>query len=81
MKKPRFLKPSDFTPLTEPPENIFFAIKEAVEYPKPPEMRVNKKAAQSGRFCRFHNQPDHDTHECRHLKSLIEELLRENKLQ
>ena len=80
MKKPRFLKPSDFTPLTDTPENIFFATKDAVEYPKPSEMRVSKKAAQSGRFCRFHNQPGHDTNECRHLKSLIEELLRENKL-
>ena len=81
VKKPRFLKPSDFTPLTDTPENIFFATKDAAEYPKLPEMRVGKKAAQSGRFCRFHNQPGHDTNECRHLKSLIEELLRENKLQ
>ena len=35
----------------------------------------------NGRFCHFHNQPGHDTNECRHLMNLIEELLKQNKLQ
>ena len=52
-----------------------------MEYPKPPVLKLGKNAVQNGRFCRFHNQPGHDTNECRHLKSLIKELLRENKLQ
>ena len=81
VNKPRFLKPSDFTPLTDTPENIFFATKGVVEYPKPPKLRLGKNVSHNGRFCRFHNQPGHDTNECRHLKNLIEELLKENKLQ
>lgn len=44
-------------------------------------MRVGSKMEKSGRFCRFHNQPGHDTNECRHLKEVIKQLLKENKLQ
>ena len=81
VKKPRYFKPSDFTPLTDTPENIFFATKDVVEYPEPPKIKLGKNFVPNGRFCRFHNQPGHDTNECLHLKNLIEELLRENKLQ
>ena len=81
VKKTRHFKPSDFTPLTNTPENIFFATKDAIEYPKPPEMKLGKNVVHNGRFCRFHNQHGDDTNECRHLKNLIEELLRQNKLQ
>ena len=74
-------RPFNFTPLTDTLENIFFATKDDVNYPTPPKMRVGNKMEKSGRFCRFHNQPGHDTNECRQLKEVIEQLLKENKLQ
>ena len=67
--------------MTDTPENIFFATKDDVNYPTPPKMRVGSKMEKSGRLCRFHNQPDHDTNECRQLKEVIEQLLKKNKLQ
>ena len=81
LKKPRSFKPSEYTPLSDMPEHIYLAIKDSVDLPKPIPLRTGKKAIQSGKFCRFHNQPGHETDECRQLKNLIEELLRENKLQ
>jgi hypothetical protein len=81
LKKARRFKPSDFTPLADTLENIFLATKDTFDYPKPPELKVGKNAMRNGRFCQFHNQPGHNTNECRHLRNLIEELLRQNKLQ
>ena len=74
-------RPFNFTPLTDTLENIFFATKDDVNYPTPPKMRVGNKMEKNGRFGRFHNQPGHDTNECRQLKEVIEQLLKENKLQ
>ena len=78
-KKPRRFNPSDFTPLIDTPRNIFFATKDVVRYPKPPEM--TRGAKRNGKFCQFHNQPGHDTDQCRQLKKVIEELLEQGKLQ
>jgi hypothetical protein len=79
LKKVRCLKPPDFTPLTDTPENIFLATKDVVLYPKPTLMR--RSATDNGKFCQFHNQPGHDTNQCRHLRKGIEKLLKRNELQ
>ena len=42
---------------------------------------MKRGAVNNGKFCRFHNQPSHDTDQCRQLKNVIEELLKQNKLQ
>ena len=57
------------------------ATKDAEGYPSPKPVKVSEEAANSGRFCRFHNRPGHDTNECRHLRNLVEELIRKNRLQ
>ena len=80
-KKPRHFKPESFTPLNETPERIFLATKETTHYPDPPRMKVRGKTAKNGKFCRFHNQPGHDTNECRDLQIIIEELIKKNQLQ
>lgn len=80
-KKSRYFKPESYTPLNDTPERIFLATKESVRYPDPPRLFMEKKAMNNGKFCRFHNQPGHDTNECRHLQGLIEELIRKNQLQ
>ena len=79
-KRVRFLKAEDRTPLTETPEHIYFATRNTHDYPRPPPIHVGEKAAKSGKFCKFHNQPGHDTNECRYLRNLIEELIKQDKL-
>ena len=57
------------------------ATKATEDYPSPKPKKVSEEAANSGWFCQFHNRPGHDTNECRHLRNLIEELIRKNRLQ
>lgn len=70
-----------FSKIQNPLENVFLAAKDTKDYPQPKPLKVNDSNISSGRFCRFHNQPGHNTNECRHLKSLVEELIRKNRLQ
>ena len=79
LKKARRFIPPDFTPLTDTPESIFLATKDVVVYPKPSLLR--RSATDNGKFCQFHNQPGHETNQCRHLRKEIEELLKQNELQ
>ena len=79
LKKARRFIPSNFTPLTDTPESIFLATKDVVVYPKPSLMR--RSATDNGKFCQFHNQPGHETNQCRHLRKEIEELIKQNELQ
>ena len=81
VKKGRYFRPRDLTPLNDTPKNIYLATKDTVDYPKPPQLRMGKDSASNGKFCLYHNQPGHDTNECRHLKNAIEELVRQNQLQ
>lgn len=62
-----------FSKIQNPLENVFLAAKDTKDYPQPKPLKVNDSNISSGRFCRFHNQPGHNTNECRHLKSLVEE--------
>lgn len=80
-RRSHFFKDSEFTPLNDTIENIFRATKGTIAYPVPERMQVKDAAMKSGKFCQFHDQPGHSTNECRHLRSLVERLVRENYLQ
>ena len=77
----RLLDLSELTPLNNTPENIYLAIKDAEDYPEPRPIKGSDHLTKSGKFCWFHNQPGHNANKCSHLKSLIEELIRKNRMQ
>lgn len=70
-----------YTDLTGTIENIFLATQATMPYKKPPVKQSTEKKRQTGKFCRFHKIHGHDTNECCHLRDVIEEYIRNKKLQ
>lgn len=80
-KRLKEFRQEDYTALNDTPKNIYLAAQETEEYKKPPRREATEQQKHSGKFCRFHERHGHNTNECRYLKNLIEELIRDNKLK
>ena len=61
-------------------ENIYLDTYNILLYKKPPPRDSTKKEIATGKFCLFHGTHGHSTNECRHLRDVVEILLREGKL-
>ena len=53
---------------------------EVLQNKRPPPRESTEKERETGKFCLFHQIHGHSTNECRHLRDVVERLLREGKL-
>ena len=78
-KRPRFQTYENYTPLNDTLENIYLDTYNVLQYKRPPPRDSTEKEMATGKFCLFHGTHGHSTNECRHLRDVIEKLLREGK--
>uniref|UniRef100_A0A803PSB2 Reverse transcriptase domain-containing protein n=1 Tax=Cannabis sativa TaxID=3483 RepID=A0A803PSB2_CANSA len=67
-----------FTHLTENPKTIYLATQATVLYKNPLPIKNELSKRDISKFCRFHNDFNHDTNECQNMKSKIEFVIRKN---
>ena len=79
-KRPRFQTYENYSPLNDTLENIYLDTYNVLQYKRPPPRDSTEKEMATGKFCLFHGTHGHSTNECRHLRDVIEKLLREGKL-
>ncbi|XP_074347037.1 uncharacterized protein LOC141685858 [Apium graveolens] len=66
---------SNYTPLAASIDHIFEVNKDRGIFKKPYRLR-SWKCRDKKKYCDYHKSTGHDTHECRHLKDEIEELIK-----
>ncbi|XP_074324202.1 uncharacterized protein LOC141661118 [Apium graveolens] len=66
---------SNYTPLAASIDHIFEVNKDRGIFKKP-ERLTSWQSRDKKKYCEYHESTGHDTHECRHLKDEIEELIK-----
>ncbi|KAL0462914.1 UNVERIFIED_CONTAM: hypothetical protein Slati_0179000 [Sesamum latifolium] len=69
-----------YTPLTVPITQALMAVEGKCLQARPKSWKEGPNAPSSTKFCHFHNDYDHTTEECRHLKNEIERLIQDGYL-
>ena len=71
-RRPKF---TSFTPLVMPIKQVLMQIKDelALQWLRP--IHVPTKVRDKSKYCRFHQDHDHRTEECRHLQDQVETLI------
>jgi len=77
-REPRF---TSYTGLTETPERVYLDTRGQIPYRKPMRREPTDDERKSERYCVFHELNGHDTNNYKHLKDLIEEHVRNGRLQ
>ena len=74
-------RPSKFTPLVMPIDQILTEIRDepSLKWPRP--LQLEPSLHDKRKYCRFHKDHGHYTEDCKDLKEQIEELIRNGKLQ
>ena len=81
-KKPRReSKFSSYTDLTETLERIYLDTRGRLQYRRPAKREPSEYERTSGKHCLFHELDGHNTNDCRHLRDIIEEHVRNGHLQ
>jgi len=75
---PRF---ASYTGLTETPARIYLDTRGHIPYQRPTRREPTDRERKSERYCIFHELNGHDTNSCSHLKDVIEEHVRNGRLQ
>ncbi|KAL8155442.1 hypothetical protein AgCh_000727 [Apium graveolens] len=69
-----------FTPLNAPISKILHEIKGKPGFVRPAKMKVPNHKKNPDKYCDYHRDKGHNTNECYHLKSLIERMIKDGKL-
>ena len=76
--EPKF---STYAGLNETLERIYLDTRDCLPYRRPARREPSERERASGKHCLFHDLDGHDTNECRHLKDMVEEHVRNGQLQ
>nr|GEV31442.1 hypothetical protein [Tanacetum cinerariifolium] len=61
-------------------EEILATIRAARSFEPPPKMFGSKRSRDMSKYCHFHEDYEHDTNDCRHLKTQIQEAVNSGQL-
>ncbi|GKB55307.1 hypothetical protein Tco_0906060 [Tanacetum coccineum] len=66
--------------LSKSPKEILATEKDARSFEPPPKMFGSKRSRDMSKYCHFHEDYGHDTNDCRHLKTQIQEAVNSGQL-
>nr|GEW37929.1 reverse transcriptase domain-containing protein [Tanacetum cinerariifolium] len=66
--------------LSKSPKEILATIRAARSFEPPPKMFGSKRSRDMSKYCHFHEDYEHDTNDCRHLKTQIQEAVNSGQL-
>ena len=70
-----------YTPLNMPLKQVLMQIKDDPSLKWPEKIKGDPNKRNRNKYCRFHRDHGHDTHECFDLKQQIENLIKQGKLR
>ena len=79
--KPPIGRFTNFTLLIAPIDQVLMQIKDDTSLTWPVKLKGDPSKRFKDKYCRFHQDHDHDTSECYDLKQQIEDLIKQGKLQ
>nr|GFC25467.1 hypothetical protein [Tanacetum cinerariifolium] len=66
--------------LSKSPKEIHATEKDARSFEQPPKMFRSKRSQDMSKYCHFHEDYGHDTNDCRHLRTQIQEAVKSGQL-